>query len=91
MARSSPRAGLFETNAERALFWAKTGLGTSRLTDNSKEGVTKAWEGSQILGLLAADRDDGYLPHLTTPNTARDMLTIVEAHGQEQLQYWGFS
>ncbi|KAK1235214.1 hypothetical protein PQX77_001569 [Marasmius sp. AFHP31] len=28
---------------------------------------------------------------MNTANSARDMLSIVEAHGQEKLQYWGFS
>ncbi|KAF4574316.1 hypothetical protein EYR36_005649 [Pleurotus pulmonarius] len=29
--------------------------------------------------------------HLNTENTARDMLRIVEAHGEEKIRYWGFS
>ena len=43
------------------------------------------------MGMLAKDRDDGSLVHFNTPNTARDMLRIAEALGEEKLQYWGFS
>ena len=41
--------------------------------------------------MLAAESDDGYLRHINTDNTARDMLSIVEASGREKIQYWGFS
>ncbi|KAF8185203.1 hypothetical protein BJ912DRAFT_927579 [Pholiota molesta] len=44
-----------------------------------------------FLGRLTAENDDGYLRHINTDQTARDMLRIVEAHGRTKLQYWGFS
>ncbi|KAK0457514.1 TAP-like protein-domain-containing protein [Desarmillaria tabescens] len=40
---------------------------------------------------LAKDRDNGILNHMTTDNSARDMLWISEAKGQEKLQYLGLS
>jgi pimeloyl-ACP methyl ester carboxylesterase len=44
-----------------------------------------------VVGQLAAEQDYGYLRHINTDQTARDMLSIVEAHGQSKIQYWGFS
>ncbi|KAL0059030.1 hypothetical protein AAF712_014268 [Marasmius tenuissimus] len=49
------------------------------------------WANSQIMGTLAYERGKDYLGHMNTANSARDMLSIVEAHGQEKLQYWGLS
>ncbi|KAH6873686.1 TAP-like protein-domain-containing protein [Coprinopsis sp. MPI-PUGE-AT-0042] len=86
--RSTPRASLFNTDAERALFTASSSVPAFNSSD---AGIARVWGATQLFGMLAEDRDDGYLAHITTPNTARDMLSIVEAHGQEKLQYWGFS
>lgn len=51
------------------------------------------WARAQIVGALATQQDqkDHLFEHLNTENTARDMLRMVEAHGQEKLQYWGLS
>jgi len=40
---------------------------------------------------LAGERDDGSLRFINTDHTARDMLRIVQAHGRDKIQYWGFS
>ena len=40
--------------------------------------------------LIEKERGD-ILRHATTDNVARDMLSIVEAYGQEKLRYWGIS
>lgn len=41
---------------------------------------------------LLNERERGdVLKHATTDNVARDMLSIVRAHGEEKLQYWGIS
>ncbi|KAF8890373.1 Alpha/Beta hydrolase protein [Infundibulicybe gibba] len=51
-----------------------------------------AWGRAQIIGKLASDHiDQDALVHINTDSTARDMLRIVQAHGREKLQYWGFS
>jgi hypothetical protein len=44
-----------------------------------------------VEGQLAGERDDGSLRFINTDYTARDMLRIVQAHGLEKIQYWGFS
>jgi len=32
-----------------------------------------------------------YLPFLNTPNTALDMIRIIEAHGRDKLNLYGIS
>ncbi|KAH6905192.1 hypothetical protein BKA70DRAFT_1192430 [Coprinopsis sp. MPI-PUGE-AT-0042] len=87
---STPRASIFKTAAERALFNAAANVDMP-VFNSSDGGISRAWGATQLLGMLAGDRDDGSLTHINTPNTARDMLSIVEAYGQERLQYWGLS
>lgn len=85
--RSVPRVSYFKTEVERQL-WGDFGL---HVVNNSDEGISRTWARSVVKNKLAAESDDGYLVHINTDNTARDMLRIVEAHGREKLQYWGFS
>ncbi|KAJ3500369.1 hypothetical protein NLJ89_g9828 [Agrocybe chaxingu] len=89
--RSFPRASFFKTDVERAL-WGPTLLSMlGTVSNNSYEGIARTWASARLLGQLAAENDDGYLKHINTDQTARDMLRIVEAHGREKIQYWGFS
>ncbi|KAF8959373.1 TAP-like protein-domain-containing protein [Flammula alnicola] len=84
---STPRVSFFKRNAERAI-WGGLGL---TVVNNSYEGVARTWARALVAGQLAAESDSGYLRHINTENTARDMLRIVEGHGKSKLQYWGFS
>ncbi|KAF8994597.1 TAP-like protein-domain-containing protein [Cyathus striatus] len=85
--RSTPRAIFFDTDAERSL-WA----GSDRRVQNTSAQVTERWARAKVEGQLAKEHDEtGYLRHINTDQTARDMLHIVRAHGKEKLQYWGFS
>lgn len=86
IARSTPRASFFKTDVERALWSA--GL---KIVNNSDEGISRTWARGHVQGQLAAETDYGYLKHINTDQTARDMLRIVEAHGRSKIQYWGFS
>jgi pimeloyl-ACP methyl ester carboxylesterase len=87
VAHSTPRVSLFATDVER-LLWQSTQVGDLNAT---ADAVARTWARAQISGRLAAERAADILPHINTDNTARDMLRIVEAHGQKKLQYWGFS
>ena len=82
--QSAPRVAPFRTAAERALWY------TSDL-HNAEDDVPNTWARALVLGQMTKDRDDGYLGHINTDQTARDMLRIVEAHGRTKIQYWGFS
>jgi hypothetical protein len=85
IARSSPRASFFESDVERELW--NQGIKLSNISSD----IGRAWARAHVINQLAAENDDGYLRHINTENTAHDMLSIVEAHGREKIQYWGFS
>ena len=57
----------------------------------AEDDIASKWAYAVLLGKLAEDRNDGYLKHINTDHTARDMLRIVEAHGRTKIQYWGLS
>jgi hypothetical protein len=82
--QSTPRVAPFRSAAERALWYASD-------LHNTEDDVTNTWARALVFGQMATDRDDGYLKHINTDQTARDMLRIVEAHGRTKIQYWGFS
>ena len=82
--QSTPRVTSFKTAAEQALWY------TPEL-HMAEDDVANIWARALVHGQLAEDRDNGYLRHINTDNTARDMLRIVEAHGKTKIQYWGFS
>ncbi|KAL0056779.1 hypothetical protein AAF712_016608 [Marasmius tenuissimus] len=84
--RSTPRIEFYESREERVLS-----LRPANELNQSRESVESFWANSKIMGTLAYERGKDYLGHMNTANSARDMLSIVEAHGQEKLQYWGFS
>lgn len=46
---------------------------------------------AQVIGQLAEEKARHVAEHVSTAVVARDMLSIVKAHGLEKLQYWGFS
>ncbi|KAK6981587.1 Alpha/Beta hydrolase protein [Favolaschia claudopus] len=85
VARSLPRASFFLSQAERAQFPPQISLNASQ------DAFGRSIANDVVRSALAGARDDGSLRFLNTESTARDMLRIVEAHGQEKLQYWGFS
>ncbi|KAJ6459217.1 TAP-like protein-domain-containing protein [Mycena sanguinolenta] len=60
-------------------------------TDAERDAFGRTYAVAMLQSKLAAARDDGSLRFINTESTARDMLTIVRAHGQEKLQYAGFS
>ena len=82
--QSTPRAAFVKSAAERTILYASD-------LHIAEDDVANKWALSSVLGQLAEDSDDGYLRHINTDQTARDMLRIVEAHGRTKIQYWGFS
>jgi pimeloyl-ACP methyl ester carboxylesterase len=82
--QSTPRVAPFRTAAEQALWYAPE-------LHIAEDNVANIWARALVHGQLVQDRDDGYLRHINTDQTARDMLRIVEAHGRTKLQYWGVS
>lgn len=85
---STPRGSVFPTEAQRQL-WSSIPYDAINATS---DGLTRVRARGQLLGQVAAQNDrDHVLVHLNTENTARDMLRMVEAHGEEKIRYWGFS
>lgn len=87
--RSTPAASYFETAAERALWGGDSFESLNATTD----ALASFWARNQVIGRLAVERDreKDILAHINTENTARDMLQIIQAHGQDKIHYWGFS
>ncbi|KAJ7663008.1 TAP-like protein-domain-containing protein [Mycena rosella] len=88
--RSTPRASFFESRSEREI-WSSRGNPHTMSMNASADALPRAWARAIIEGQLAGERDDGSLRFINTDHTARDMLRIVQAHGLEKIQYWGFS
>ncbi|KAG6861429.1 hypothetical protein C0995_000269 [Termitomyces sp. Mi166 len=87
--RSTPGASFFETALERELW---SGITDGFKVINASSGdLARAWANAAINGKLAWERQPEILGHINTDQTARDMLSIVNAHGREKLSYWGFS
>ncbi|KAG7091870.1 hypothetical protein E1B28_008271 [Marasmius oreades] len=87
VSRSTPRVSFFESRVERVL-WGASGAGE---LNHSAITIGSSWARNKITGQLAVERDRNVLAHINTDHTARDMLRITEAHGRENLQYWGVS
>ncbi|KAF7339069.1 AB hydrolase-1 domain-containing protein [Mycena venus] len=89
---STPTVSFFRTAAERALWIPPTSDIVFPALNQTADAVAQQWARAQILGQLAVSRNDGnYIQHITTDNTARDMLRITQAFGFEKVQYWGVS
>ncbi|KDR73268.1 hypothetical protein GALMADRAFT_727774 [Galerina marginata CBS 339.88] len=87
-ANSVPLISMFKTDAERATFDFGPNVADATATPDA---IPRQWAHFRVFGQLAQDRDPGIFAHMTTDNVARDMLHIVEAHGQAKLRYWGIS
>ncbi|KAF7370114.1 Abhydrolase-4 domain-containing protein [Mycena sanguinolenta] len=87
--RSTPRISFFGSRAERQI-WTVESVSTFSV-NSSADALARAWARGIVLGQLAGKGDNGSLRFMTTDHTARDMLKIVQAHGRDKLQYWGFS
>ena len=59
---------------------------------NATEGALgRRFARARLIGQLAEERARGIAEHVSTADVVRDMLSIVNAYGEEKLQYWGFS
>jgi len=88
VARSTPRASFFASSAQREVYNANIELYPY---NDTLKSVGELYARYQVLGSLASQADTGFLRHINTENTARDMLQIIKAAGRDKLVYWGFS
>ncbi|THU81359.1 alpha/beta-hydrolase [Dendrothele bispora CBS 962.96] len=85
---STPNISIFRTQEERAAWLAQDIVDMN----STKEALPETWARYQAFGQLAQDRNDNnFLSFVSTDNVARDMLSMVEALGEEKLQYYGLS
>ncbi|TCD68548.1 hypothetical protein EIP91_010473 [Steccherinum ochraceum] len=86
---TTPALNIFESQGEAALFE----LQAHEVFNFSTSSLGTAYANMQNFGQMMAERERvaNATRYIGTPAVARDMLRIVEAHGQEKLQYWGFS
>ncbi|KAJ6485610.1 TAP-like protein-domain-containing protein [Mycena sanguinolenta] len=91
VSRSTPRMSFFANRAERRIWFAEGASVQRESMNSSVDALARAYARGMLLGQLAGKQDDGSLRFMNTDHTARDMLKIVQAHGRDKLQYWGFS
>ncbi|KAJ7490748.1 TAP-like protein-domain-containing protein [Mycena latifolia] len=88
--RSTPQVSFFESRSEREI-WSSNANSWTKSMNESADALSRAWARAIVEGQLAGEREDGSLRFMNTDHTARDMLRIVQAHGHDKIQYWGFS
>ena len=84
---TTPPLTVFSDEAQAAEFYAHTPLNANE----SISSVGRIHAMYDILGRLGENDAKAVAESISTPNVARDMLSIVHAFGQEKLQYWGVS
>lgn len=85
---STPGVSFYESQIERALgYHHPNGVALNA----SSDAVGQLYAKSKVANALAKERASDVLPYMTSDFTARDMMSIVEAHGQEKLLFWGMS
>ncbi|KAF9057241.1 TAP-like protein-domain-containing protein [Panaeolus papilionaceus] len=82
---SLPRVSFYKSNFARLMWNSK--LQTLRTPID----VSDRWALMRVINAMVRETDNGELRYINTDQTARDMLSIVHAHGRDKLQFWGFS
>lgn len=85
--QTTPNLTIFKDAAEAAQVLSPYAV-------NANESVSSIGRNFALFGImnnLASDRVKNLAESVGTPAVARDMLSIVEAFGQDKLQYWGVS
>ncbi|TDL16249.1 hypothetical protein BD410DRAFT_731629, partial [Rickenella mellea] len=84
---TTPSLDIFETKAEQSA-WNNNRVPHVNAT---VDALGIAYGQASVLGQLAKARTRHSAAHVGTPVVARDMLSIIKAHGKQKLTYWGFS
>ncbi|GJE96257.1 alpha/beta hydrolase [Phanerochaete sordida] len=87
--RTTPQIVFFEDEAEGAAWRLR--VEGDPLINSSADALTRQYARSQVQNAIANRTTAHASPYVSTALVARDMLSIVKAHGQDKLQYWGFS
>ncbi|GJE90062.1 alpha/beta hydrolase [Phanerochaete sordida] len=89
VARTTPQVTVFPDDAEEAA-WRLREQGDP-LPNTTADALSRLWAKSQVYGSIANQTTAHASPYVSTALVARDMLSIMQAHGRDKIQYWGFS
>ncbi|KAJ3565868.1 hypothetical protein NP233_g7366 [Leucocoprinus birnbaumii] len=80
-------------NSDSSLGFIRGGPGDSFRNSTGETGnsLEWTWAYARTSNLQAKARGGDWLGYMTTEQTSYDMLSIVNAYGQEKLMYWGIS
>lgn len=84
---TTPQVFAFENSAERET-WT---LLEPALINASSDALSKRIARAHVINNLIKQKSGDVARHANSAVVARDMLSIVQAHGFSQLQYWGQS
>ena len=87
--RTEPAVDIFPDLAEGTRW--RLILGQTPLVNTTLDAVSRQHAMALVYGDLADARTQSASPYVSTALVCRDMLRIMNAHGMDELQYWGFS
>ena len=87
--RSQPAVTVFTDDAEGTRW--RIIFSDAPLVNTSQDAVARQHDMTLLYGDLAEARTQQASPYVSTALVCRDMLRIMNAHGRDKLQYWGFS
>jgi hypothetical protein len=85
--QTTPKLNIFSSQQESLALQP----GLSEALNASAAALGRVLSYADIIGDLTEIRAKQQAEHVSTPEVARDMLSIVKAHGMDKLQYWGYS
>ncbi|GJE89473.1 alpha/beta hydrolase [Phanerochaete sordida] len=89
IAHTTPRFDVFADAAEAAAWRIRAAA--SPALNTTPDALSRWWAQAQVLGAVANRTTRSSSPYVSTASVARDMYSIVRAHGLDKLQYWGGS
>jgi pimeloyl-ACP methyl ester carboxylesterase len=89
VARTTPTLRIFQTEAEASTFTIQTN--DDPYLGAAPGAVGRTLARYQAFGTIAQARASDVAPYVSTALVARDMLSIIKAHGTDKLLYLGNS
>ncbi|KIM23795.1 hypothetical protein M408DRAFT_332157 [Serendipita vermifera MAFF 305830] len=86
---TTPVVNVFDTPLERASWYLR--LLEAPYINETSTALVEVVAKARLINELVAQKVPAAAEHVNTAVVCRDMLSIVQAHGYDKLQYWGFS
>ncbi|EJC97829.1 uncharacterized protein FOMMEDRAFT_149336 [Fomitiporia mediterranea MF3/22] len=84
---TTPPLSVFADSVEAGAFYTQRVLDVNATASS----LGRSFVQTTLLGKLVEERAKDVAKMVSTPTVAQDMLSIMNATGQDKLQYWGFS